>query len=386
MMVKKARKVEVKKVLEAKKQKEIFIPDLNRPIKKNFNLILSESSGEYNLDIKIRDSRGRVTSKKTLTFRPGKSLDLLAEVSEKDLIQSRELQLAINRNLLKYVEVEQEVKQFQYKSEIKFEERIKSPEEMPLPPTIRGDAQAGSPRVALNQNTLPQSNSNILVPADTSLKLLGETYFSFEIFPSLEPGEVAPASFRSEDRYIKWSSVENNYKVPIRIPLTTNKELSLQKEIQTKTLRKNVHLIKTDEWSANLNLNSDFDFEVNTANRLALTKKISFKVISGDTTIHSLYQARWTSTGDNIEPKFIVAEEPTNPLVSFNYLEMYLIYDLSANDGWGVNDLGKTFKITIEATIKNENGSLSKTEKQYTISTNPRSPLIPGTEYRDGRR
>lgn len=388
-MIKKARKVEVKKVLGAKKEKEIFIPDLNKPIKKNFNLILSESSGEYNLDIKIRDSRGRVVSKKTLTFRPGKSLDLLSEASEKDLMQSRELQLAINRNLLKYVEVEPEVKQFEYKPQVKFENRVKSPEETSILPTIRGDAQAGPSSVNLNSNTSGQINSRVLIPADNSLKLIGETYFSFDVFPALDPGEVAPSSFKASDRYLKWSSIEDGYRIPIRIPLITNKEFSLRKESQLKILRKNINLIKTEQPSSsltNLNLESEFDFELNKTDNLALTKKISFKILSGDKSIHSIYQSLWVSTGENIQPKFLILEDPNRPDFYYNYLEMYLIYDLGAFDGWGVNDLGKTFKIVIEATIKNGDGSLSKAEKLYTISTNPQSPLIPGTEYREGRR
>lgn len=79
---------------------------LNKPFvgKQKFIVILTDNSGQFSLDIKVKDSIGRVKEIKTIIFFPNVLLDLLVIFNKLDLIDSGELQTAIDQNILKYVE------------------------------------------------------------------------------------------------------------------------------------------------------------------------------------------------------------------------------------------------------------------------------------------
>lgn len=79
---------------------------LNQPFvgKQKFIVILIDNSGQFSLDIQIRDSIGRVKEIKTIIFFPNVPIDLLGIFNKLDLIDSIELQMAIDQNILKYVE------------------------------------------------------------------------------------------------------------------------------------------------------------------------------------------------------------------------------------------------------------------------------------------
>ena len=79
---------------------------LNQPFvgKQKFIVILIDNSGQFSLDIQIRDSIGRVKEIKTIIFFPNVPIDLLGIFNKLDLIDSIELQMAIDQNILKYAE------------------------------------------------------------------------------------------------------------------------------------------------------------------------------------------------------------------------------------------------------------------------------------------
>lgn len=366
-MIKKEKKVSVKKVLtDVKKEKTIFIPNLNLPIKKNFNLILSDSSGEYNITIKKRDSRGKISATKTITFSPGKSLNLLGEFNEKDLIDSRELQIAINSNKLKYVEEKEETKQFDKPSIVTFEDRIKPKQETPT----------SSIRPLESISSAASANSSILIPSDTSFRLLGPTYFSIKIYPadasSPPPGEQLLREGRD------WSKISAGVAL-IKIPLITNKQTQLIKLLQKNNLERNSNFVRTDGWSSNFNtfskVNDDSLKEIE-----SIVGKISFKILSVSPNLDSaMISGQRDDNGNDITHIFKINDNANSGLGTSKEIELwlYLRYTEGLDDlGQEKNDLGKTFKINIEATFRNEDGSISKTQKQYTLTTEPQSPLV----------
>ena len=107
--------------------KSIFVPELNTTQKSKFNLILTDKTGQFNLNIQVRDHLGRIKETKTITFISGQPVNLLGRFTKSDLLKSKELQDAINKNILKYPE--DEVNILKPKPLIPYKTRIATPYE-----------------------------------------------------------------------------------------------------------------------------------------------------------------------------------------------------------------------------------------------------------------
>lgn len=246
----KLKKVNVSKELKKiTAKKRIFVPELdsnlNSNVKKNkkFNLVLTDKSGEFSLNIPLRDSVGRLKRNKTVTFTPDKPLNLLEVMTESDLSKSKEVQEAIDKNILKYVQEDLDV--LRPKPKVSFKNIIQVPFE---------------DRIKVEQETFGGADSNqVNMVQSEGLKMVdSQTYYNFKIY--------AYGSTVKEDIYdlnYRYAVLDENgkalLKIPIKLSSTDSVKLGINFSDQTLYSFRNSSLPNGDVISPAININTVTD-------------------------------------------------------------------------------------------------------------------------------
>ena len=190
----KLKKVNVKRQLKkTKPKKSIFIKELDSAAKQKFNVVLTDPSGQLDINIPVRDTVGRVKETRRITLRPNQTINLLNGISESDLIKSVELQSALNRNLIKYVE-DDEINLLIQKPKIPYKERVS----VPFEDKIKTEEVIGAASTA----------------ATEKLTLDGGTFFNFKIYAH---GSTVKEDIN--DLNYKYAVLDENGKALLKIPI-----------------------------------------------------------------------------------------------------------------------------------------------------------------------
>ena len=222
------KKVNVKRQLKkTSKIKRIFIPELNTTEKSSFNLVLPDKTGEFNLNIQVRDPLGRIKGIKTVTFIPGKSVNLLGMFTQSDLLKSKELQEAIDKNILKYSENDVDILKpkplLPYKTRIStpYEERTRTEQE-----TFGGsDGLEITTQPLSNLEFQPLSNLELNINSKSIKKI--QTYFNFKIYPHGSTPAENP-----DDLYYTYSILDEYGEALLKIPMESMQLLSNRDSIK----------------------------------------------------------------------------------------------------------------------------------------------------------